>query len=565
MRLMILPLLLSIVFIAPSAAWEMRGNIYPVENGVIEWTADSFAGFVPTGPESLRFNISNEQVEAGDAVYQTGIQEKDFAHREWGCYSALSFSGQEYFAGYPEGCRIGKPMSLLSPEGGTPDRVLIDSDESYTIASGEPLPLQEGYSLKLSDAEDGINISLYKEGNLIDSRILSVPSDYIFNTSIDNETAALIAVGIKANVRLEPTSFYTIKGLFQLSENTQSIDIGREFKEMLVAAISDSGVELDNLRALRLSNGQDFELMDGIRIRTSEINASSNQLYIYRDSTETDAPEIRGEIAADSFSWTPRNFAGFYYSMKDDLGTEEISTTVTEGNRLEEPSSITYTTTAQQKDFEFTDWGRYSTISFLGERFLAGYMGEGPLCAGSESSLLAYEKLGRVLIDSSEHHLIADGANLSLEDGMVARIYADKSCNSTFIELYKNGALIDRDYFHMPDTYTYRKTFEGNGDGFAFLAIHIAGADCSRKKSIMVDGIFQISEDLVDVSVDRSFGKMRICTVYCDGSGGGISMDNKDNTIILNRNLDTVLAGDYHIKAMDTEALRYYIYEPVSV
>lgn len=558
MRYLII-LLIAIASVAPFAAWEFRGNIYPVEDGIVEWTSESFAGFNPIGLESLSINISNEKIKKGDAAYRTAIQKQGFEHEEWGQYSSLSFLSQEYFIGYTQGCRIAEPLSLLSSDSGSLGKVLIDSDESYTIASDEALPLQNGYSLKLSDAEDGVKVSLYKESNLIDSQIVLPPSDYIFNFSIANKSAACIAVGIKANVRLEPKSFYTIKGLFQISEDTDPIDMGMEFGEMKAGVISDDGIELNNAQDLSLSKGRNFELMNRIRIRTSDPNATFNQLYIYGNSTDLGVPEIRGEIATGGFTWIPQNFPGFYYDMNADLGAEEISTMVTEGNRLDEPDGVIYITTAQPNDFEFRDWGQYRIISFFGEKYLAGYMEDSPLCNDSGRGLLAYEKLGRILIDANETRLIEDGANLRLEDGMEARIFVDKPCNSTLIELYRNGALIDRDYFRMPNTYTYKRMFAGTGDEVTVIAIHIAGTDCSHKKSSLVDGIFQISEDLVDVSENTEYDKMTIQTVTNDG----VAMNNEDNQIILSKGLDTVLAGDYHIKVIDGEALKYCIYKPV--
>jgi len=225
MRLLIL-LLTSIVLLDPSAAWEIRGNIYPVENGIITWTAESFPGFNLSGSESLSLNISNEQIKAGHGSYKSDVQQKGFAHREWGHYSALSFLGQEYFIGFPERCPIAEPLSLLSFGRGYLGKILIDSDESYTIESDEPLPLSYGYSLRLSDEEDGVKLDLYKEVNLMDSQILLPPCDFVFRASIANETATCIAAGIKANFRLEPKSFYTIKGLFQISEDIKPIELG---------------------------------------------------------------------------------------------------------------------------------------------------------------------------------------------------------------------------------------------------------------------------------------------------------------------------------------------------
>jgi hypothetical protein len=156
-------------------------------------------------------------------------------------------------------------------------------------------------------------------------------------------------VAVKANAKLEAESYYTIKGIFQLSEETEPVEPGIEYGRIYIDSVSDSGIKLINPDVISLSKGQDFELIDGLRIKTSSINASSDQLYICRNATESDLPEIRGEIATADFSWTPQNFAGFYYNIDDDLGTETLTATVTEGNKLNEPDGIIYSTTAQQR------------------------------------------------------------------------------------------------------------------------------------------------------------------------------------------------------------------------
>ncbi len=59
-------------------------------------------------------------------------------------------------------------------------------------------------------------------------------------------------------------------------------------------------------------------------------------------------------------------------------GTETLTTTITEGNKLQEPNGVTYTTTAQKNDFEFEDWGCYNVIGFLAEKYFAGYVDSDP-------------------------------------------------------------------------------------------------------------------------------------------------------------------------------------------
>jgi len=83
---------------------------------------------------------------------------------------------------------------------------------------------------------------------------------------------------------------------------------------------------------------------------------------------------VRGQVAtdaADSFTWTPQNFAGFYYDANNNLGTEVLSATITEGRKLsgDEPYGLVYRTTAQMDNFDFEDWGSYYAIGFLGKNY----------------------------------------------------------------------------------------------------------------------------------------------------------------------------------------------------
>ena len=89
-----------------------------------------------------------------------------------------------------------------------------------------------------------------------------------------------------------------------------------------------------------------------------------------------DSVEIRGEVATGDFEWNAQNFAGFYYDIDDDLGTETLTTTITETNKLQEPNGITYTTTVQKNDFDFEDWGFYNVIGFQANKYFAGYLND---------------------------------------------------------------------------------------------------------------------------------------------------------------------------------------------
>ncbi len=40
--------------------------------------------------------------------------------------------------------------------------------------------------------------------------------------------------------------------------------------------------------------------------------------------------EVRGQVATGDTTWNSQNFAGFYYDIKNDIGTETLSTTLTD-------------------------------------------------------------------------------------------------------------------------------------------------------------------------------------------------------------------------------------------
>jgi hypothetical protein len=86
----------------------------------------------------------------------------------------------------------------------------------------------------------------------------------------------------------------------------------------------------------------------------------------------------------------------------------------------------------------------------------------------------------------------------------------------------------------------------------------MAETNCNQGKACVVDGIFQISEDLIDVGQNTDFGKMTIRNI--DATGGVIIMDNKDNAIVLSKNKDVILMPGVNIRAANSDTLRFYIY-----
>lgn len=285
------------------------------------------------------------------------------------------------------------------------------------------------------------------------------------------------------------------------------------------------------------------------------------------------AVEIRGSVATGDFEWNPQNFAGFYYDLENDLGTETIRTTITEGNKLQEPTGVMYTTTAQKKSFKFEDWGCYNVIGFLAKKYFAGYLQDDYLPAedqilfkgSNDENSLNEEQLQDILIDSNEEAIITPGTPLKLaEDYVLAIKYIDN--DGMFLELTKNNIVVDskilspsKNAATMADKTYYYKRNVGEQKGFVVIAVHFKNALIIENQTMAtVDGLWQISDSATKIEVDTEYDKMRIASV--DSTNAIITMDNKDNTITLSRNKDISLMEGIGFKTADADYIRYYIY-----
>ncbi|MBN1236102.1 MAG: hypothetical protein JW999_08655 [Methanotrichaceae archaeon] len=288
------------------------------------------------------------------------------------------------------------------------------------------------------------------------------------------------------------------------------------------------------------------------------------------------ATEVRGEVATSDFEWNAQNFGGFYYDIDKDLGTERITTCVTDG-KLQEPNGVVYTTTARKNDFKFEDWGYYNVIGFMGKKYFAGYvydeyvddLSEILFKESTDENSLADEHLQAILLDSDSETIVTTGAPLKLaEDYVLAIKYIDSG--GMLLELTKNCAVIDskvmtpsRDGATMADkTYLYRRD-SGEQRGLVIIAVHFKNALIIENQTVAtVDGLWQISGAATEVKVDTEYDRMRIASVTDDT----ITMDNKDKNIALSRNKDIKLMGDFRIKTANQDyideanPLRYYIY-----
>jgi S-layer protein (TIGR01567 family) len=314
--------------------------------------------------------------------------------------------------------------------------------------------------------------------------------------------------------------------------------------------------------------------------------------------------EIRGtitDLGQSEYTWDAGNFAGFYYDVDKNIGTEKITFSLSGAtpasaalSDVTDPNGhrgITYTTMAQTRNFRFDLWGQYQVIGFLGEEYFAAYSSAlnsamknalEPVSflydRSKNRNLMTNEQISRVLIDDDTETLVTSVDPLKLKEGYRLAI---KSVNANetkvILELKKNGLGVDTKIIQpsmsgakVADKTYYYKGILGNGNAndIVTIAVHFKNIfHGNDSDSATVDGVFQISDTPTIIKADQPLEKMSIRNI--DPTAMTITMDNKDNQIILSKNRDVLLVGDIHIKTSnqnitdETIPLRYYIYKEV--
>ena len=290
--------------------------------------------------------------------------------------------------------------------------------------------------------------------------------------------------------------------------------------------------------------------------------------------------EVRGQVfGTDPGNWNPQNFAGFFYDIKDNLGKENLVFTPDAANPRSLPADtgIAYTTTVEPKTFDFDAWGQFNVIGFLAEKYFAGYINNETTKddllyeESDDDNVLADDQLNKILIDDDTERTVTSGTPLELMEGyMLAIKEIDVDGNKVYVELSKDGAVVDskvmspsKEGATMKDkTYYFKKTV-GDSKDLVTIAVHFKNAFRGANQNLAtVDGIWQISEEFVDVSADQEFDKM---TTVASPNAGEIKMVNKDEAVTLSKNKEISLMPGVNVKVADSNDLRYYIFKPVTI
>ncbi|KKH97764.1 S-layer protein [Methanosarcina sp. 1.H.T.1A.1] len=253
-----------------------------------------------------------------------------------------------------------------------------------------------------------------------------------------------------------------------------------------------------------------------------------------------------------TYTWTPQTYSGFYYDLDTGVGSENMTIQLTAGSRNIPKNELQYETRPIKTEFEFGDWDSYQVIGFMAEKYFAGYT-ENSSFVKDDISVISEGQLSKILIDSDDRKSLYTGSSLILEEGYSLNIVeVDINGDTVWVQLEKDGDVVDEDFLSSNSDYVY-ETKLGAAEDVPLIAVHLAQIFSGREtNAVFVEGIFQISDEYVQIENGDRFGKMEISST----SSSGITMKNRDS-ITLSKGDTIDIMGKLSFVVADANELRF--------
>jgi S-layer protein (TIGR01567 family) len=530
------------------------------------WTAHSYSGFyfdldTGEGSETLTVDLQNptsRTIQAGALEYSTTPINTGFDRSAWGSYQVIGFMAERYFAGYTNNTQFtDDDVSLIS--NGQLTRVLINEDNRRSVFAGSAIVLNEGYRLNIVEVDlsgDSVLLNLVKDGQIVDTAIISGNTDYVYETKLGTQDdVPLIAVHFSTIFRGTETNAVFIQGIFQISENYVEIETGDRFGRMEVQSFSENEIIMDNPNSIPLTRGSTTTIMGKLQFVVAD--DATLRFGPVVDTSQPGTYELRGTVVeGEAFTWTPLNFEGFYYNIDEGVGTESLEITSLSGRTIGS-GDLVYRSVPQQVSFEYAPWGSFNVIGFLAEKYFAGYVDN--RFTGNES-LLSGGQLSKVLIDSDSRASLFTGSSLVLEEGYTLAVEeVDLDGSRVLVRLDKDGSEVDTGIISSGGDYVYEADV-GDTDNIPIIIVHFREIfRGTETNAVFVEGIFQISENVIEVESGETFGRMEVSSVSSDE----IVMTS-DRSITLSRDSSISVMDNIRFRVADSNAVRFYPYVEVT-
>ena len=246
-------------------AYDIRGT---VATGAANWDASNFAGFFydlkkDVSTESMKvLAVNGRTIPENDLVYSTTIKNIDYQYTKdadsttlsaWGSYPVIGFMAQEYV-----------PLSVN--DASKMAKLILDSDDKYTLKTGDKLDLGKGYSLAVKQVDiDGKKVwmELDYNGQRVDDSIITTDTgDHTWQCKIskvlDANDVYVMRVHVSQVFQGAEQSVAQIDGLWLIDfENAFKINSDATYGKLDNVALNGPTITIYNKNSFSLTSDTD--------------------------------------------------------------------------------------------------------------------------------------------------------------------------------------------------------------------------------------------------------------------------------------------------------------------
>jgi len=353
-------------------------------------------------------------------------------------------------------------------------KLILDSNETYTLKDGEKLDLSNGYALesKQININNGeIWFEFSKDGKYITDQIVSDSNEgnRTWTVTLDNVQGENNIVVMKVHIKNifvgTETRVVWIDGIWLTDyTNATTLKVGDKIGEFTLEKIV-SGVNTSNMGSLVFENTTGSSVACNVVGTNYKCDSWSN---VTADNTNT------ADIAS----------------------TEDIANTADIANTEDNESNITDVCSVVSTSYKWVSNEQYPVIDLFGDKYV-------PLFNTNESIWDAHvNKLAKLILDSNERHVLKDGEKLDLGQGYALEAKQISIPNQqAWLEFTKDGKYVDDRIVTLNDdkNTTWNVTLNNNIQGennVIVMRVHVDSVSGLVENNILqyscvsIDGIW---------------------------------------------------------------------------
>jgi S-layer protein (TIGR01567 family) len=456
-------------------------------------------------------------------------------------------------------------------------KILIDSDSRYTLRIGQTLQLADNYTIapKQIDVDEGkVLVEIIKDGQFLEDVVIDVSPNnntvYVYGQDImGEEDVVTLMVNVDQVFQGQVDNLCIIEGIFQLSETGIEIQNDDRFGKLIVNEVTSDYITMENENSFSLPIDNTIHIAEDLYLRgnTNVGTGLGNDIfYLVKKYTDPGIYKVRGDAAEDvtEFTWNAINFPGFWYDI--DSGTYSETMTITRNglhSRYIGEGELIYNAEFKEDETNFDFNARSSYYPTVSSYHKIGLFGE-------QYFRIGQGKLSKILIDTDDAYVVKVGHDHELAEGYAFKPKEiDVTGEKVWVELTKDGQFIDDAIIDVASAehtvFVYEQDIMGE-EAVITLQINIHQLLKSQVDNFcIIEGIFQISDNVIDVGADDRFGNLIVHEVTSDY----ILMKN-ENSVNIPNDGTTHIAEGFYLRGNANVGLPigpeiYYIFTEVTV